>query len=158
VKQSEAVHIPALLAARRPRPAVEEVIIEGIRMLVVLGDQVDSVIRYTRGGGADMPQLSSYPEVAESAAHVDERLAKQRASGRANTTGEGFNWPRNWKLSAQRRPGRYGMPVIMASLRPIHRQALRVPYRPPRPRVRLAHTTKRSGRHREAGDGAPKIT
>jgi hypothetical protein len=38
---------------------------------------VGTVIRYSRSGGADMPQLSSRPEVAESAEHADERLAKQ---------------------------------------------------------------------------------
>lgn len=38
---------------------------------------VDTVIRYSRSGGADKPQLSSRPEVAESAEHADERLAKQ---------------------------------------------------------------------------------
>ena len=32
-----------------------------------------------------MPQLSTHPEVAESAAYADERLAKQRASGRMKT-------------------------------------------------------------------------
>src|SRR5580658_5684960 len=75
-------------------------------MLVILGNEVDTVIRYNRSGGADMPQLSSYREVAESAAHADERLAKQRASGRTNTTGEGFDWPRNWKLSAAKAAGK----------------------------------------------------
>jgi hypothetical protein len=98
MKRSEAARIPALLVARRPRPVVEEAVIEGTRMTVILGDEVDTVIRHTRGDGADMPQLSTYPEVAESAAYADERLAKQRASGRLNTTGEGTNWPRNWKL------------------------------------------------------------
>src|ERR1700678_858908 len=89
MKQSEAVRIPALLRARQPRPVVEEANIEGTRMLVILGNEVDTVIRYNRNGAADMPQLASYQEVAESAAHADERLAKQRASGRVNTTGEG---------------------------------------------------------------------
>jgi hypothetical protein len=106
VKQSEAARIPALLAARQPRPVWEEANIEGIHMLIIIGNEVDTVIRYIRNGGADMPQLSSYPEVAESAAHADERLAKQRASGRANTTGEGFHWPRNWKLSAAKDAGK----------------------------------------------------
>jgi hypothetical protein len=67
-------------------------------MLVILGDEVDTVIQYQRNGGAKMPQLSTYGDVAESAAHADELLAKQRASGRNNTTGEGVEWPRNWKL------------------------------------------------------------
>jgi hypothetical protein len=106
MKQSEAVRIPTLLAARRPRPVVEEAVIEGIRMTVILGDDVDTVIRRTRGDGADMPQLSTYPEVAESAANADERLAKQRASGRMNTTGEGTHWPRNWKLAKARVAGK----------------------------------------------------
>jgi hypothetical protein len=106
VKQSEAVRIPALLAVCQPRPVVEEANIEGTRMLVILGNEVDTVIRYNRNGAADMPQLASYPEVAESAAHADERLAKQRASGRMNTTGEGADWPRNWKLAAAKAAGR----------------------------------------------------
>jgi hypothetical protein len=106
VKQSEAARIPVLLMARRPRPVVEEITIEGVRMTVIVGASVDTVIRHTRGRGADMPQLSSYPELAESAAHADERLAKQRASGRLNTTGEGVNWPRNWKLSAAAAAGK----------------------------------------------------
>lgn len=106
MKESEAVRIPALLAARQPRPTIEEATIDGIRMLVILGNEVDTVIRYNRSGGADMPQLSSYRDVAESAAHADERLAKQRASGRTNTTGEGFDWPRNWKLSAAKAAGK----------------------------------------------------
>jgi hypothetical protein len=46
-----------------------------------------------------MPQLSSYDEVAEDAARADVLLAKQRASGRRNTTGEGVHWPFDWKLS-----------------------------------------------------------
>src|ERR1022692_4208028 len=70
MKKSEAIRIPALLAARRTRPKVEEAAIEGIHMLVILGDEVDTVIRYNRSGGADMPQLSTYPEVAEAAAHA----------------------------------------------------------------------------------------
>jgi hypothetical protein len=107
MKQSEAIRISALVAARQPRPVVEEASIEGIRMMVILGNEVDTVIRYNRNGAADMPQLASYPEVAESAAHADERLAKQRASGRVNTTGEGTDdWPRNWKLAAAKATGR----------------------------------------------------
>jgi len=105
VKQTEAVRILSLLAARQPRPMVEEATIEGIHMLVILGDKVDTVIRYNRRGGADMPQLCTYPEVAEAAAHADERLAKQRASGRKNTTGEGVDWPRNWKLGEAQAAG-----------------------------------------------------
>jgi hypothetical protein len=99
MKQSEAVRIPALLAARQPRPVVEEATIAGIHMLVIIGNEVDTVIRYNQRGGADMPQLSSYPEVAEAAADADQRLAKQRDSGRRNTTGEGKHWPYNWKLA-----------------------------------------------------------
>jgi hypothetical protein len=45
MKQSEAVRIPALLAARQPRPTVQEATIGGIRMLVILGNEVDAVIR-----------------------------------------------------------------------------------------------------------------
>src|ERR1039458_3638598 len=106
MKQSEAALIPGLLAARVPRPVVEEANIEGIRMLVIIGKEVDTVIRYNRSGGADMPQLCTYPDLAEAAAHADERLAKQRASGRKNTTGEGADWPRNWKLAAAKAAGK----------------------------------------------------
>lgn len=106
MKQSEAVLIPPLLAARVPRPVVEEATIEGVRMLVIIGNEVDTVIRYSRGGSADMPQLSSYPDKAEAGAHADERLARQRASGRRNTTGEGVDWPRNWKLAAAKAAGK----------------------------------------------------
>lgn len=95
MKASEAARIPALLAARRPPVKYEEARIEGIRMLVIFGDEVDTVIRFSRGGSADMPQISSYPEVAESAAYADQRFAKHRASGRSNSTGEGSDWPRN---------------------------------------------------------------
>ena len=106
MKQSEAARIPSLLAARQPCPTVEEATIEGVRMLVILGKEVDTVIRYSRSGGADMPQLRSYPDVAEAAAHADERLARQRASGRTNMTGEGTDWPRNWKLAAAKAAGK----------------------------------------------------
>ena len=108
IKQSEAARIPALLADRQPRTVVEEANIEGTRMLVIIGDEVDTVIRYNRNGAAEMPQLASYKDVAESAAHADERLAKQRASSRAytNTTGEGNDWPRNWKLAAAQAAGK----------------------------------------------------
>jgi len=106
MKRSEAIRIPALLAARQPPPTVEEATIDGIRMLVILGDEVDTVIQYQRNGGAKMPQLCTYPDIAESAAHADERLAKQRASGRKNTTGEGVEWPRNWKLAGAQAAGK----------------------------------------------------
>jgi hypothetical protein len=106
MKQREALRIPALLAARKPRPFVEEATIAGIHMLVIIGNEFDTVIRYNQRGGADMPQLSSYPEVAESAADADERLAKQRLSGRKNTTGEGKHWPYNWKLTKARAAGK----------------------------------------------------
>ena len=43
MKQSEAVRIPTLLAARQPRPVVEEATIDGIRMLVIVGNEVDTV-------------------------------------------------------------------------------------------------------------------
>ena len=112
MKQSEAVRIPALLAARQPRPYVEEAMIEGIRMLVILGDEVDTVIQYIRGGGVKMPQLSTYGEIAEEAADADRLLARQRSSGRRNTTGEGVDWPRNWKLAEAKAAGRiwYAIP------------------------------------------------
>lgn len=106
MKQSEAILIPQLLAERVPRPVVEEAYIEGTRMLVIIGNEVDTVIRYSRSGSVDMPQLSSYPENADAAAHADERLARQRASGRRNTTGEGVDWPRNWKLAAAKAVGK----------------------------------------------------
>lgn len=106
MKQSEAIRIPALLATRQPRPTWEEVTVENTRMLVIIGDEVDTVIRYRRSGGVDMPQLASYPEVAESGANADERLAKQRASGRVNSTGEGVDWPRNWKLASAKAAGK----------------------------------------------------
>lgn len=106
MKQSEAIRIPALLAARRPLPVVEEAVIEGIRMLVILGDRFDTVIQYTRGGGAKMPQLSSYREIAEDAARADILLGKQRASGRRNTTGEGVHWPTDWKLAKSKAAGK----------------------------------------------------
>ena len=123
MKQSEAVRIPMLLAARLPRPVVEEAVIEGIRMTVIIGDEVDTVIRYTRGGGADMPQLSTYPEVAESAANADERVAKQRASGRMNTTpiGPATGSSRKRKLSE-----RYDMKVAKTKLTLIHRELFRL--------------------------------
>jgi len=126
MKHSEAVRIPMLLAARQPRPVVEEAVIEGIRMTVILGDEVDTVIRHTRGGGADMPQLSTYPEVAESAANADERLAKQRTSGRMNTTGEGTHWPRNWKLGKAKAAGAIQYDVAKTKLMLIHLEPFRL--------------------------------
>lgn len=113
MKQSEAIRIRALLAARRPAPVVEEALIDGIRMLVILGSEVDTVIQYTRGGGAKMPQLSSYDEVAEEAARADVLLAQQRASGRRNTTGEGIDWPFDWKLAEAKAAGKiwYATPI-----------------------------------------------
>src|SRR5208282_928892 len=69
----------------------------------------------SRGGSADMPQISSYPETAEAAAYADERLAKQRASGRRNTTGEGNDWPRDWKLDKAKAAGK----IWYADSRPI---------------------------------------
>ncbi len=61
MKQSEAIRIPALFAARQPRPIVEEASIEGTRMLVILGNEVDTVVPYNRNGGMDLPQLCTYP-------------------------------------------------------------------------------------------------
>ena len=98
MKRNEAVRIPALLAARQPCPVVEDVTIEGTHMLVILGNEVDTVIKYIRGGGVKMPQLTTYDDVAEDAARADVLLAEQRASGKVYTTGEGHDWPYNWKL------------------------------------------------------------
>jgi hypothetical protein len=106
MKKSEADRIPALLSARQPRPVWEEVTIENTRLLVILGDEVDTVIKYIRGGGVKMPQITTYKDVAESAAYADVLLAKERASGRAFTTGEGHDWPRNWKLSKAKAAGK----------------------------------------------------
>lgn len=53
-----------------------------------------------------MPQLSSYDEAAEDAARADTLLAKQRASGRRNTTGEGVHWPSDWKLAKAKAAGK----------------------------------------------------
>src|SRR5713226_5254266 len=98
MKASEADRIQGLLAARRPPVTYEAATIDGVRMLVIIGKEVDTVIRFSRGGSADMPQVCSYPEVAESAVYADQRLFKQRAPGRRNTTGEGRDWPHDWKL------------------------------------------------------------
>jgi hypothetical protein len=106
MKKSEAERIPALLAARKPRPVWEEVTIEDTRMLVILGNEVDTVIKYIRGGGVKTPQITTYDEVAESAAHADELLAMERASGHTYTTGEGHDWPRNWKLAKAKAAGK----------------------------------------------------
>jgi hypothetical protein len=84
-------------------------------MLVIIGNEVDTVIRFSRGGSADMPQVCSYPDVAESAAYADQKLLKQRASGRRNTTGEGNDWPRDWKLDKAKAAGR----IWYADPRPI---------------------------------------
>jgi hypothetical protein len=116
MKRSEAARIRSLISAREPRPNVEEVVIERISMLVIIGNEVDTVVRYNRSGAADMPQLASYPEIAESAAYADERLARQRASGRANTTGEGKDWPRNWKLASAKAAGKIWYAECAASL------------------------------------------
>lgn len=118
MKQSEAVRIPELISARNPRPVVEEITLQGVRMLVILGDDVDTVIQYQPDGGAKMPQISTYEEVAESAARADELLAKQRASGRTNTTGEGAHWPRNWKLAKAKAAGK----IWYAETQPTPRQ------------------------------------
>ena len=74
VKASEAARITGLLAGRRPSVKYEEATIEGVRMLVIVGNEVDTVIRFSRGGSADMPQLCSYPEVAESAAYAESKI------------------------------------------------------------------------------------
>jgi len=115
MKASEAARVVGLVAARKPPVVYEELTIEGVRMLVIIGNAVDTVIRFSRGGSADMPQISSYPETAEAAAYADERLAKQRASGRRNTTGEGNDWPRDWKLDKAKAAGK----IWYADSRPI---------------------------------------
>lgn len=106
MNEKEAKRIPALLAARQPRAVWEEVIIEGTRMIVIIGDQVDTVIKYIRGGGVKMPQITTYKEVAESAARANLLLAKERASCCSYTTGEGHDWPRNWKLEKAKTAGK----------------------------------------------------
>jgi len=112
MKASEAARIVGLLAARKPPVAYEEVSIEGVRMLVIIGKDVDTVIRFSNGGSADMPQISSYPDVAEAAAYADERLSRQRASGRRNTTGEGGDWPRDWSWINQKPLTKSGTQVL----------------------------------------------
>lgn len=132
MKASETARIPELLAARRPPVIYEEATIEGVRMIVIINKEVDTVIRFSRGGSADMPQLSSYPDVAESAVYADQRLAKQRASGRRNRTGEGNDWPRDWKLDKAKAAGR----IRYAESRPI-----RLPSKPDSayvPKVKLS--------------------
>lgn len=109
MKASEAVRIPELLAARRPPVTYEEATIEGVRMLVIIGNEVDTVIRFSRGGSADLPQVSTYPDVAESAVCADQKLLRQRASGRRNTTGEGNDWPVIGSWIKQRPQERSGM-------------------------------------------------
>ena len=134
MKASEAARIPELLAARRPPVIYEEATIQGVRMLVIIGREVDAVIRFSRGGSADMPQVSSYPEVAESAVYADQRLTRQRASGRRNTTGEGNDWPRDWKLDKATAAGN----IWYAESRPT-----RLPPKPAcaaMPKVSLSHT------------------
>jgi len=130
MKQSEAIRIPSLLAARWPAPVVEEAVIDGIRMLVILGSEVDTVIEYIRGGGAKMPQLSSYDEVAEDAARADVLLAKQRASGRRNTTGEGVDWPFDWKLARAKAAGKIWYAAPGSGRGPHQKPAAISPLRP----------------------------
>src|SRR5260370_8307122 len=98
MKRNGAVSITVMMAARQPWPVVEDVTIEGTHMLVILGNEVDTVIKYIRGGGVKMPQLTTYDDVAEDAAGADVLLAEQRASGKGDTTGEGHACPYNWKL------------------------------------------------------------
>ena len=69
--------------ASRPAPAVEEAIIEGIRMLVILGDEVDTVIQYARGV-MNTPQSSFHEQVAEEAARADTQHWPQRLRRNAN--------------------------------------------------------------------------
>ena len=106
MNKAEADRIPALLAARQPRPDWEEATIENTRMIVIRGNEVDTVIKYIRGGGVKTPQITRYEDKAESAAYADVLLAKERASGKAYTTGEGHDWPRNWKLDKAKAAGK----------------------------------------------------
>ena len=106
MNEKEAKRIQALLAGRQPRPVWEEVTIEGTRMIVIIGNEVDTVIKYIRGGGVKMPQITTYKDVAEDAARADLLLAEERASGRSYTTGEGHDWPRNWKLEKAKAAGK----------------------------------------------------
>ena len=144
MKASEAGRISALLAARRPPVTYEEATIEGVRMLVIIGKEVDTVIRFSRGGSADMPQVCTYPEVAESAVYADQKLSRQRASGRRNTTGEGNEWPRDWKLDKAKAAGK----IWYAEPRPA-----RLPVKPnfaATPKVRLSHTAPSAEEMRQA--------
>jgi hypothetical protein len=122
MKASEAARIPELLAARRPLVTYEEATIEGVHMLVIIGNEVDTVIRFSRGGSADLPQISTYPDAAESAVYADQKLLKQRASGRRNTTGEGNDWPRDWKLDKAKAAGKIWYadpkPIRVAAAKP----------------------------------------
>ena len=49
MKASEAARIRELLADRHPPVIYEEAAIEGVRMLVIIGKDVDTVIRFSRG-------------------------------------------------------------------------------------------------------------
>jgi hypothetical protein len=143
MRASEAARIAGLLAARLPPVIYEEATIEGVRMLVIIGKDVDSVIRFTRAGSADIPQVSTYPEVAESAVHADEILARQRASGRRNTTGEGNDWPRDWKLDKAKAVGK----IWYAEDRPNRLSSK--PTCAATPKVSLSHTTPTVGELRK---------
>jgi hypothetical protein len=104
MRANEAARIPELLSARRPPVIYEEATIQGVRLLVIIGKEVDTVIRFSRGGSADMPQVCSYPEVAESAVYADQR--GQTACLRAqDTTSEGNDWPPDWKLDKAKAAG-----------------------------------------------------
>jgi hypothetical protein len=147
MKASEAGRISALLAARRPAVVYEEATIKGVRMLVIIGKEVDTVIRFSHGGSADMPQVCGYPEVAESAAYADQRLARQRASGRRNTTGEGNEWPRDWKLDKAKAAGK----IWYAEPRPTRYSPVK-PRFAATPRLKLPHTAPSAEEIRQAHD------
>jgi hypothetical protein len=106
MKQSEAVLIPALLSARVPRPVVEEANIEGVRMLVIIGNEVDTVIRYNRGGGSHAYSRSRSLQVGLSTSHsavmvlrsvlqitMRKRRGGFRQSSRQRATQNHKHWP-----------------------------------------------------------------
>jgi hypothetical protein len=92
------------------------------------------VIRFGRGGSAEMPQICSHPEMAESALYADPKLARQKASERRNTTGEGNDWPRDWKLDKAKAAGK----ICYAEPRPTNLPP--TPSSAATPRVSLSRT------------------
>lgn len=72
--------IPGLLAGRRPPVVYEEANIEGVRMIVIVGNEVDTVVQFSRGGSADMPQISSYQTRLRRPRTVEGQLQRNRPS------------------------------------------------------------------------------